>query len=104
MSFIRIIHDGIPFVINLELIVSAGYKEANKQLDIKFSGGETMTLAGQDAERVWGLFSRESERDEVYYQRDSDDDEASDDFEEINQEIADLEAQLTDGNITRPWT
>jgi hypothetical protein len=66
MSFIRIIHDGIPFVINLELIVSAGYKEANKQLDIKFSGGETMTLGGQDAERVWGLFSRESERDEVY--------------------------------------
>ena len=107
MSFIRIIHDGIPFVINLELIVSAGYKEANKHLDIRFSGGETMTLAGQDAERVWGLFSRESERDEVYYQEevdDSDDDEASDDFEEINQEISDLEAQLTGGNITRPWT
>lgn len=104
--FIKSTHEGLPIVLNMDLIASAGFEEASKQLHIKFSGGDEMTLVGEEAERVWGIFSRESDRNE-HDDRDElddpDDDEVTDDFEHINQEIADLETQLADGNITRLW-
>lgn len=106
MVFVKLIHDGIPTVINPERILSAGYEEAKQRLQIKFAGGETIVIQGEEAERVWALFSWESE----FYEDDDqgeidepDEDEVTDDFENIKQEMADLETQLADGNITRLW-
>jgi predicted nucleic acid-binding protein len=90
----------------MDLIVSAGFKEANGQLHIKFSGGDELTLVEEEAERVWALFSRESELYEDDDQGEideADEDEVTDDFEDINREMANLETQLADGNITRLW-
>jgi predicted nucleic acid-binding Zn-ribbon protein len=106
MPFIKLIHDGIPTVINPELILVAGYEEAKQRLQIRFAGGETVIVQGQEAERVWALFSREAELYEGDDQAEideADEDEVTDDFEDINQEMADLETQLADGNITRLW-
>jgi predicted nucleic acid-binding protein len=107
MPFIKITHDGIPSVTNPELILSAGYEEADQRLQIKFAGGETIIIQGQEAERVWALFGRESELYEDDDQGEidgADEDEVTDDFEDINREMVDLETQLADGNITRLWT
>jgi hypothetical protein len=93
-------------MIALELIVSARYDEGKQQLHIEFLNGQKMSLAGEEAERVWALLSRESElyEDDNHGEIDgADEDEVTDDFEDINRDMADLETQLADGNITRLW-
>ena len=104
--FIKSLNEGLPIVLNMDLIVSAAFEEANRQLHIKFSGGDEMTLVGEEADRVWGIFGRKTDRNEDDDRDeldDPDEDEVTDDFEDINREMADLETQLVDGNITRLW-
>ena len=106
MSFVKITQDGMLSVINLAFVIRADYKERDKTLAIKFSDGETMTLNADEAERVWELIVGECELDDEYLREavdELDDDETVDDFEQIKEELATLQAQVLEGSVTRPW-
>lgn len=106
MSFIKFTQDGKSSVMNLSFVVRAEYEEKDKILTIKFSDGETTTLNSDEAERVWDLLVGECELDDSYLHEaadELDDDETVDDFEQINEELANLQAQISEGSITRPW-
>jgi flagellin-like hook-associated protein FlgL len=107
MSFIKVAQQEISFVFNLAFVVRAEYSEKDRTLTIRFSDGETTTLNSDEAERVWDLLVGECELDHDLLQEAAEEletDETVDDFEQIKEEIADLEAQITEGTITRPWT
>ncbi|MCA1631826.1 MAG: hypothetical protein LC785_15435 [Acidobacteria bacterium] len=100
MNFLRVTHDGVSSVINLALVIQARYEQSSQQLHIKFTNGETVTLLGEEGERVWMLLSLEAGADDDY---DPDEDEVVGDFDIINQEISDLENQVKNNSVTRTW-
>jgi predicted ABC-type transport system involved in lysophospholipase L1 biosynthesis ATPase subunit len=100
MNFLKVTHDGVSSVINLALVIQAGYEQSSQQLHIKFTNGETITLIGEEGERVWMLLSLEAGADNDY---DPDEDEAVGDFDIINQEITELENQVKNNSVTRTW-
>lgn len=92
MSFLNLVLDNTPTTINVNNVLMVSYKEEEKLLTVEFTNGKAITLTGDEADRLWEIFSYEPEPEE--------DEEDSDDFEEINEQLAEIESELRNGTVT----
>jgi hypothetical protein len=92
MSFLNLIYENTPTAINVNNVLSVSYREGDRQLTIEFTTGKVMVLTGDEADRLWEIFSYEPEEEE--------EEGDVDEFEEVNEQLAEIENQLRNNTVT----
>lgn len=100
MGLIRIARDGVSRIINLEFLISAELDETTKTVVLRLIEGETISISGKDADRVWTALMLEAEP-EPDEDDETEEDETTVDLESINLEISELEDRLQSASAIR---